>query len=308
MMYFVNTTQDTWVHALVKHVPYPYQTISYSSLKASVGFLLLLKKIKGGKTLLIAGNKGVWLAPIAKLIGMQVYWFAERNTQTLPRLLKQYISACTQCMVPNQHVAEVLKQYINTDVVSLVYPPTQQTIPKRPRNELRIACDGMYGVAGGIGTVLKAIQYTVDIIDTVKLYVGGSIAERANIEWLCKELGIEEHVQCVPLHTSSWVEVAHVYVLPKYGEQVPLSMLHAMGAGSALVASKGFEDTEFVKKNKNALIFEEDDAEMLSQAFITLIRNPMWILQMGEENTNFTERYLSQKQFLETMGAIRKIA
>jgi sugar transferase (PEP-CTERM/EpsH1 system associated) len=109
-----------------------------------------------------------------------------------------------------------------------------------------------------------------------RLVLVGEGPERASLEGLAGELGIRERVEFLG-HRD---DVPHllqrmtVFVLPSVSEGLSNTLLEAMAAGAALVASDVGGNREIVENEVSGLVFASGDVEGLTMALRRLITDP----------------------------------
>jgi len=72
-----------------------------------------------------------------------------------------------------------------------------------------------------------------------------------------------------------------VVVLPSYWEGLPVSLIEALSAGKAIVASRVGGNPELVMDGTNGLLVPPGDAPALAQALLTLSGDPERVRRMG---------------------------
>lgn len=269
----VGKTQDQWAKIILKNWPMD----------------------SGHKVLLLPNKLGqMFLTLPGRALGYRVIWLADNNevSKTYGKLTKlaKYI------ITPNQ-AAEV--RYLKIGVASVkiktIYPTVR--LPEKiifpPIASFVIACDSRVAINNGLGTLLKAAALAKDILGNIKLIIAGPLTNRSQIEWSCRSLGLAGRVQFAPGESDIWLEDVHVYILPNAAvTTLPLSLLQAMGLGRAVIATDKLEHKEFIKDKERGLLIAPNNAEVLSQAIITLARDKELLARLGEAN----HRFIAERQ------------
>jgi len=303
MILLIGTADDPWARALLDKLPFACRRVSAKHTCATMGMPLVVGRLRGARRVILVGTAPqLLLTLLARLLGMRAIWVG--NARAPRGILNAAIRIAAQLasvvVVPNRTAeAGLLRAGVPGKKISTVYPPTSAAATERKNKQLAVACDGSLGIDGGIGTLLKAVRLAQEIIGPLCVIVGGQLRDRAAIEWVARQLGVAQSVRYAPSKTFAWIEPAHLYLLPSNGAAPPLSILTAMLLGTTIVASSKCGHSEFIFKNKNAVLFEHGNAEMLSQAFITLARNAEWITQFGDNSAsharaNFTPEVFKQ--------------
>ena len=74
----------------------------------------------------------------------------------------------------------------------------------------------------------------------------------------------------------------HVFVLPSFGEGLPLAAIEAMASGRALICSDVPGCNSCIIDNKNGYLCEQRSSESLAQSMLKIIYNKNQISKMGE--------------------------
>ena len=80
-----------------------------------------------------------------------------------------------------------------------------------------------------------------------------------------------------------------VFVLPSFGEGIPLAALEAMASGRALICSDVPGCNSCVIDNKNGYLCEQRSSQSLTQSMQKIIYNKNQILKMGENSRKIVE-------------------
>lgn len=81
----------------------------------------------------------------------------------------------------------------------------------------------------------------------------------------------------------------HVFVLPSFGEGIPLAALEAMASGRALICSDVPGCNSCVKNNKNGYLCEKRSSQSLIQSMQKIIYNKSQISKMGKYSRKMVE-------------------
>jgi glycosyltransferase involved in cell wall biosynthesis len=87
-----------------------------------------------------------------------------------------------------------------------------------------------------------------------------------------------------------FIEAAHVYVLPSYGEGMPRTVLEALAIGRPVITTDANGCRDTVEEGVNGIIVPVADAEALAAAMTQLIARPELILPMAEASRRKAER------------------
>lgn len=121
-------------------------------------------------------------------------------------------------------------------------------------------------------------------------------------------LGLEDR-----LVTPGWIGAreretllarAAVFVLPSHAEGLPMSLLEAMAAGCAVVASAVGGIPDLVVHGVNGLLVPAGDAAALAAAIAALLRDPALATRLGREARATVAARYTMERSLERLGQI----
>lgn len=128
-------------------------------------------------------------------------------------------------------------------------------------------------VAGkGIDVLLRALPR---IRGRCSLVIVGDGPQRASLESLAQRLLIGDAVtfvgQVAPDRVKDYLRSADIFVLPSYSEGRPNSLIEAMAAGRAVVATDIAGVRELVDSGSNGLLVAPGKAELLAEALDAMV-------------------------------------
>ena len=160
--------------------------------------------------------------------------------------------------------------------------PTELPLPKAFRLVTVCRLTAWKGVDG----LIRAIAALPD----AGLLIVGDGPERANLEALCRELGVVERVhfagQVPRQQISSYLRACDLFVLNSRYEGLPHVLLEAMAAGLPVIAADAGGCREVVSHGHNGLLVPPGDPAALQGAIQRLMGNPgerKRLVQQSEE-------------------------
>lgn len=104
------------------------------------------------------------------------------------------------------------------------------------------------------------------------LVLAGEGADRASLEALVDELGLHSQVTFAGdvKDVKPYLQAADIFVLPSLGEGISNSLLEAMSAGVACVATRVGGAAELLEQGRNGILIEPNTVDELAQALATL--------------------------------------
>lgn len=124
----------------------------------------------------------------------------------------------------------------------------------------------------GIADLLHVTRTLLDQHPNIRLIVAGDGPNRGQFENLAAELGVASRVNFLGYRTDMPAVYASmdVFVLPSWNEGMPMSILEAMAAGKAVIASRVGAVPKVVNENVGVLV-DAGDRNALHQALARLI-------------------------------------
>lgn len=133
--------------------------------------------------------------------------------------------------------------------------------------------------------LIRAHAMVVQSLPDAQLVLAGDGPERAALERLCAELGIQDRVRFagrVPLpEVRDWLQAADLFVLPSSNEGFSCSLVEAMACALPSVVSDIPANTQLIEQNVHGLIVPVRDEGALSSALLRLHQNVSLRREMG---------------------------
>ena len=140
-----------------------------------------------------------------------------------------------------------------------------------------------------------AVRALASLPPDVRLAVLGEGPERASLETLARELGVEARV-LLPGRVgdvASWLRAADVVVHPARWEGFGLALLEAMLAAKPVVASRVSSVPEIVADGETGLLVPPDDPGTLARALADLLQDPERAERLGAAGSERARREFS---------------
>jgi glycosyltransferase involved in cell wall biosynthesis len=158
----------------------------------------------------------------------------------------------------------------------------------------------------GHAFLLRAVAQLRDRGVTCTLVLAGDGPERPGLEALTHELGLTGRVQylgTVP-QPADVLAAIDVFVLPSLVEGLPLALLEAMLAGTAVVATAVGGVPEVVESGVNGLLVPAGNEAALADAIARLIGSPELRARLGASAKATIERGYTEAQYLASLSAL----
>jgi glycosyltransferase involved in cell wall biosynthesis len=187
----------------------------------------------------------------------------------------------------------------------------------RLRAELGLAADATFYVTVGVLRPLKAIEDLLTALAAlgpaegpVHGLVVGDGPERGRLEAQARALGLNErvHFTGTRLDVAALLAAADVYVHPSRLEALPTSILEAMAAGLAVVATRVGGVPEIVQDGQTGLLVPAGRPLELAAALRTLL-DPERRIELGRAAREWALNHASLERWLDQLQALyREVA
>jgi len=126
-----------------------------------------------------------------------------------------------------------------------------------------------------------------------KLIIIGDGPLRNSLEKLIGEYELSDHVILTGFVPDAYrlLNAIDIYVLPSLSEGSPFSLIEAMTAGKAIIASDIPAVREIVEDGKETLLFDPHSPEQLKDAILKLYHNPGLRRELGENARKKAKQY-----------------
>lgn len=158
----------------------------------------------------------------------------------------------------------------------------------------------------GVDVLIRALPEIAGAIPQVKVLLIGDGGERARLEALSLELGMQAKVVfCGTPPRSALVRhlrLGHVAALPSRSGAVSVAGLEAMAVGLPLVGSRVGRIAEFVDDGDNGALVPVDDPPALARALIALLSDPKVTKTLGRRaRASVQDRFSWRSTALQTL-------
>ncbi len=256
----------------------------------------------------------VLLTPWMRLLGMRVVWaehvapgrWLRRNPLRFPyrwwsrwaillAISRDIRAVLTALGVPASRIA-----VIYTGVATAPYQAYQRRTFHWTHRFL-IGAIGRLEPEKGYAFLLRAFQTVLSMIPHARLILAGDGSERAKLEWLARQLGIDRSVQFVGFQkeTRPWYASFDCFVLPSVRrESFGIVLLEALAASCPIVASDLGGIPEIIEHGKNGLLVEPGDVESLVQAILWVYQHADLAMQLAAEGRRMVEERFTVERML----------
>jgi glycosyltransferase involved in cell wall biosynthesis len=178
---------------------------------------------------------------------------------------------------------------------------------RHPENAVNMTFLGQIGSRKGIWDLLQVVKKLIEHEYAIHLFIAGN----GEIEKLKEEvtrLGIRNNVNVLGWisgkERDALLRKTDIYVLPSYGEGMPMSILEAMSYAVPVVATRVGGIPEIVKDNKTGFLIDPGDRESLYNKLEILISSREHRERIGRQARSFVASNNNLDVYFKTLNDI----
>jgi len=175
------------------------------------------------------------------------------------------------------------------------------------RKQLGLLPDALIGIivanlrpVKGIDVLINALPDVVKVLPNFVLLIIGEGDERAKLEDLMRIKGAEKNVRFFGTRTDVpfVLSVCDLGVLSSHSESLSNSIIEYMASSLPVVATDVGGTREMVKHGENGFLVQAGDSQALTQAMISLLKDPDLRLKMGTEGRKRAEKMFNLERYI----------
>ena len=195
----------------------------------------------------------------------------------------------------------------NPRVVTIANTVALPSLPSAARESALVAFTGRCSEEKGVYDLLQATLGLRRAIPRLRLELAGD-GDLDELERSIASMGLADRVR-----VHGWIDRrrrdellarAAIFVLPSHAEGLPMSLLEAMAAGCAVVASRVGGIPDVVSDGDNGLLVEPGDTEALAAAIARLAADPALAQRLGERARATIAARFTPEPALQRLGQI----
>lgn len=246
---------------------------------------------------------------LAKALGMKVVahlhgGLFDRYFRESPVFVQRLIGKVMRLADVIIALSEKWRQFIlaevNPDTKIAVVPNTVDFMFARTLDDARFEQDrtrnivlfvGNLGRLKGVFDIIKAVPLVIEFLpDACFLFAGPEEAagQKAEISRVCDDAGLHGVVQLLGRVTGEakldLFLKSSVFILPSYAENLPYSLLEAMGAGLPVVTTPVGAIPELIEDGCNGFLIQPGDYQALASRIVDLLQNKRLRADMAKIN------------------------
>jgi glycosyltransferase involved in cell wall biosynthesis len=173
----------------------------------------------------------------------------------------------------------------------------------------------LFGAVGALSphkdheTLLRALARTGNEAPNLRVLIAGEGELRPRLEALIRELGLADRarlpgwIEDVP----SFLHALDAFVMPSQEEGLGTSVLDAMAAGLAVVATDAGGIPEMIRDGRNGYLVPRRNPEALAAALVSLARDEGFRLACGRRNRQDVLEFTARRTAERTLELYRSI-
>ena len=202
-------------------------------------------------------------------------------------LTKWVFDKSDHILVLSKRWENLLRNFTNNQCISTLYnPATKLNEMHCPQGNLKVLFLGRLGERKGVYDLLDAIKCDKIYYEERQItFILAGDGETDKVLKRVEEYGLEKIV-VVPGWVSgaekvSYLNNSHIFVLPSYNEQMPMSILEAMANGCPILATDIAGIPEMVEQGENGFLFSPGDLKAFEELLKILCENAKLREKMG---------------------------
>lgn len=160
-------------------------------------------------------------------------------------------------------------------------------------------------VAKGIGDLIQAVHLLREQ-PLLRFVIAGDGPDRPHFTALAASLKVSSRVSFLGYRhdVGELLQAADLFVLPSHSEGTPLSVMEAMAASCAVVATDVGGIPEIVEDGKTGYLVPAHDAGAIAQAVTQLVATPAHRRALGEAGRQRVETHFTQERMLTELTSL----
>ena len=170
-----------------------------------------------------------------------------------------------------------------------------------PREATLVGTVGRLAPQKGFVHLIKAIPSILRAHPQTRFLFAGEGPLKAELQALAEELGIADHCRFLGFRRDipKLLACYDIFVLPSLWEGLSITLLEAMAAGKAVVATNIKGNREVVSDGINGILCEPQNSKALAKAIIHLTKNREKARLLGERARQTVEQRFDERIMLE---------
>ncbi len=250
-------------------------------------------------------RRSVWFLELAKLFGKKVIMHIhgggfEKYYNTKPECIAKQLNKADCVVALSKQWNDFFSMQVGIKRVVTInnVVPKATIIPQRKQTPLHVLYLGLINEKKGVYDLIEAIGSHASVfVGNVVVHLAGKGNENdiSRMDELIVRYCLQQTVVfegwVAGDQKNSLLEESSVFILPSYYEGLPISILEAMAAGMAILATKVGGIPSIVTEGENGLLFEPGDIEQIADSLEQLLLNRQLRCAMGEKSLQMITQF-----------------
>lgn len=259
--------------------------------------LFCIAKIMGAKT-------------IAHIHGSQFDVFMTKNA-LFRALTRFYFDKSDRILVMSKKWVERVSHFTKNNNITLLYNPASlsRTRGSNHHEQINILFMGRLGQRKGIYDLLECIAGNKDYFqDQHAKFILAGDGEVDQVRQFVADNDLKNLIE-VPGWIASeqkekYLETSDILILPSYNEQMPMSILEAMGYGCPIIATNIAGIPDMVAHGENGFLFEPGHVDDMTQALKNLCTDASLREKMGRKSQELIKEKFENTKIVNQLASI----
>lgn len=271
-------------------------------------FLIIIKRREKLSKIIITGNfEVIFLAPLAKLLGVKTYWLVypdliNRKVSPIIAYPTRFFSRYSNIIAITKNCQDYLldRKYQSAKIHAIA--PSIKTeirhqenlfekmaeIDKNNQSKKFFTLGMILDLENkqNLETIFQAIKKVTTVVPNIQLIIIGDGAERKNLDWLAKKVGIGNLTWFVGKQNNliKWLNNLDIFLASTVDNNLfdINNTLYAMNEHLPVIAPAETYWLEIIENQKNGIILKDFNSDTLSQEIISLNQDPVLCQSLGK--------------------------
>lgn len=218
------------------------------------------------------------------------------------RLVENVFNKCDKLIVLSDEWKQVFEQFINSNKIVVIENYSilhDENRNKKDSRQIKILFLGFLSKAKGCYDIPLIVKNVVEEFSNVEFILAGdgNPVEVSHIKSLIELNHLQKYISL-----PGWIRdekkekalsEADIFMLPSYGEAMPMSILEAMGYGLPVISSNVGGIPQLIQQNVNGMMCDPGDIEGFTGALKTLLKDKDLMKTMGNNSLKIIEQRYS---------------
>jgi len=229
------------------------------------------------------------------------------------RLVIKTFSKCNRLIVLSEELKKEFSMFTNDENIIIIENYcilNEKNYIEKKNPQKQILFLGFLSQAKGCFDIPLILKKVKTVIPNVKLVMAGvgNEYDEAHIKKLVDENGLTDNVVFPGWVKGSdkeyFLKNSDIFLLPSYGEAMPMSILESMGYGLPIISTNVGGIPQLVKSNLNGFLCEPGNIDYFSEKIIELLSNQELVNCMGKKSMEIVKNRFLLEHHIENIFSV----